>query len=137
MLEVWFAGSHLSLYLSKILIRYFAQKATWVDVGGGLTTNETLSCLSNIPLRWMVHHIVESGCGILFDVSALLHAQITLVKNEIEMEPTQEEIILDNKDAVQPIYDALKMYRFWWILEIIPLGYSWQGADGVWHKTFR
>ncbi|KAL4250658.1 hypothetical protein ABKN59_005360 [Abortiporus biennis] len=37
-------------------------------------------------------------------------------------------------DALQPIYDQLKIDPLWWLLEIIPLTYSYQDGKGVWHK---
>ena len=40
-------------------------------------------------------------------------------------------------DALQPIYDQLKINPLWWILEIIPLTYSYQDAQGKWHKNLR
>jgi len=41
-----------------------------------------------------------------------------------------------NIDALQPIYDQLKINPLWWILEIIPLTYSYQDTSGKWHKSF-
>ena len=33
-------------------------------------------------------------------------------------------------DATQPIHDELKLQPLWWLLEIIPLTYSWQDEEG-------
>ncbi|KJA23235.1 hypothetical protein HYPSUDRAFT_138053 [Hypholoma sublateritium FD-334 SS-4] len=111
-LEVWFSGCHS-------------------DVGGGSVSNDTTSSLANIPLRWMIREVVASGCGILFDSSALMRANITL-----SPEPTSAEIDMDMTDAVQPLYDELKLDPLWWLLEIIPLQFTWQDADGVWHREW-
>ena len=80
----------------------------------------------------MIREIVASGCGILFDSSALLRANITL-----SPEPTSAEIDMDMADAVEPLYDELKLDPLWWLLEIIPLQFTWQDADGVWHREWR
>lgn len=99
-------------------------------------SNQTSSCLSNISLRWMVNHIMKSGCGIQFDDFALKLAQINVVDIETGVEPTPEELSMDKGDALQPIHDELKLDILWWLLEIIPMTFNWQGADGVWHKDF-
>lgn len=39
-------------------------------------------------------------------------------------------------DAVQPIHDGLTLTPLWWLLEIIPLSYTYQDGAGVWHKNF-
>ncbi|TDL22153.1 hypothetical protein BD410DRAFT_788855 [Rickenella mellea] len=43
---------------------------------------------------------------------------------------------LDLTDSADPIHDELKLSPMWWMLEMIPLPYSWQDADGVWHKKW-
>ncbi|TFK34717.1 hypothetical protein BDQ12DRAFT_726584 [Crucibulum laeve] len=107
-LEVWFAGCHS-------------------DVGGGSVPNGTVHSLANISLRWMIRETIASGCGIKFDDAALKRNQIDL-NSDCTMQ--------DKLEAVQPVYDPLKLNIFWWLLEIIPLHYSWQDEKGVWHKTW-
>ncbi|THH30036.1 hypothetical protein EUX98_g4147 [Antrodiella citrinella] len=41
---------------------------------------------------------------------------------------------LTETDAVQPIYDQLQIKWAWWLLEIIPLTYSYQDGKGMWHQ---
>lgn len=41
---------------------------------------------------------------------------------------------LDDLDAVQPYYDQLKADWLWWILEILPLTYTYQDGKGKWHR---
>ncbi|KAF9560892.1 hypothetical protein CPC08DRAFT_459719 [Agrocybe pediades] len=108
-LEVWFSGCHS-------------------DVGGGAVTNDTASSLANISLRWMVREAATAACGIKFDEDALARAKIS-----IQLEPTEEELDMDNNDALEPIHDELKANPLWWLLEIVPTKYSWQDANGVWH----
>ncbi|TFK34711.1 hypothetical protein BDQ12DRAFT_726579 [Crucibulum laeve] len=50
--------------------------------------------------------------------------------------PTENDKALDAVDVLQPIHDSLKSDFLWWILEILPLSYSWQDAQGVWHKDW-
>jgi len=101
------------------------------DVGGGSCLNEAVNSLANISLRWMLREAVESGCGIHFDSSALARAKMNL-----EPEPSQTEIEQDMADALEPIHDSVKSNPSWWLLEIFPLHYSWQDADGVWHRDW-
>lgn len=88
--------------------------------------------LGNITLRWMVREAFASESGIQFDYAALVRANIAL-----GLEPTAAELDMDNVDALQPIHDELKIDPLWWLLEIIPLQFSWQDADGVWHRDWK
>lgn len=135
-LEVWFAGCHSGMFFLCVIIIDMGLidplTAVVTDVGGGAVSNGTTSSLANISLRWMIREVIASGCGILFDASALMRANITL-----DPEPTTAEVDLDMQDAVQPLHDELKLDPLWWLLEIIPLQYSWQDADGIWHKEWK
>ncbi|KAF8885707.1 hypothetical protein CPB84DRAFT_1850310 [Gymnopilus junonius] len=111
-LEVWFAGCHS-------------------DVGGGAVSNTTTDSLADIPLRWMVREALNSSCGLQFDPDALTRANINL-----DLEPSTAELELDLADAVEPLHDELKLDPLWWLLEIVPLSYSWQDAQGVWHREW-
>ncbi|KDR82959.1 hypothetical protein GALMADRAFT_238664 [Galerina marginata CBS 339.88] len=111
-LEVWFSGCHS-------------------DIGGGAVTNETVSSLANISLRWMVREAMLASCEIKFDAAALERANINL-----ELEPTSEDIEMDQADALEPLHDELKLDPLWWLLEIVPLQYSWQDGQNVWHREW-
>ncbi|KIJ64423.1 hypothetical protein HYDPIDRAFT_28368 [Hydnomerulius pinastri MD-312] len=39
-------------------------------------------------------------------------------------------------DALAPLYDELKINKLWWLLEIFPVSFTWQDADGVWHSKW-
>ncbi|KAF9443235.1 hypothetical protein P691DRAFT_738143 [Macrolepiota fuliginosa MF-IS2] len=108
-LEVWFAGCHS-------------------DIGGGAEPNGTPNSLAYITLRWMVREIVKSGCGIQFDEDALQRAKIDPASSESPL--------ADGEDAVQPLHDELKSNPLWWILEIFPMKFTWQDANGVWQSSF-
>ncbi|TDL22155.1 hypothetical protein BD410DRAFT_770672 [Rickenella mellea] len=43
---------------------------------------------------------------------------------------------LDRIDAMDPIHDELQSSRAWWLLEVMPMPYSWQDSNGVWHKKW-
>jgi hypothetical protein len=42
-----------------------------IDIGGGNGKDSRRHALSNIPLHWMVREILNSGCRIHFDPTAL------------------------------------------------------------------
>ncbi|KAF9525476.1 hypothetical protein CPB83DRAFT_859308 [Crepidotus variabilis] len=109
-LEVWFAGCH-------------------GDVGGGAVPNDTETTLANISLRWMVHEIIASDCGIQFDQDALKRIDI-----DIGPEASVQEIDFDKEDALRCKHSAFKKRPLWWLLEILPLHYSYQAPDGEWHR---
>ncbi|EAU86139.2 hypothetical protein CC1G_03350 [Coprinopsis cinerea okayama7 len=107
-LEVWFVGGHS-------------------DVGGGNTLNTSTHSVANIPLRWMVREVMKSSCGIRFSEEALSRLSLDMTE------------VYDGIDALEPIHDRLTgsfKNRLWWLLEIIPLTYSWQDKEGVWHRTW-
>ncbi|KAK1230821.1 hypothetical protein PQX77_006093 [Marasmius sp. AFHP31] len=136
--EVWFPGCHS-------------------DIGGGAVRNDTPHSLANITLRWMVREVIKSQCGILFRDDALAKLSIprievpsvridrtteaplpVLVPAELD-EPQMRE--MDKPDALAPAHDRLSLGKdgevLWWVLEVVPMRYSWQDADGVWHETFE
>ncbi|KAG6902608.1 hypothetical protein C0995_014214 [Termitomyces sp. Mi166 len=126
-LEVWFSGCHS-------------------DVGGGNVPDTETHSLANISLRWMVREVQQARCGILFDEKALDRHGIPRVVFEADSEtkiematiPEQEAEVedrLDAVDALQPMYDQLKVgKKLWWILEIMPFVHTWQDQDREWHR---
>lgn len=43
----------------------------------------------------------------------------------------------DSEDCMQPIHDQLVALPAWWLLEIIPLPFSWQDKNCVWKKKWE
>lgn len=43
----------------------------------------------------------------------------------------------DSLDCMQPTHDQLVASPVWWLLEIIPLPFSWQDKKCVWHKKWE
>jgi hypothetical protein len=78
----------------------------------------------------MVREIVASGCDIKFDPAALERANIELV-----VEPNINQILMNDTDALTQIHDELKRRKLWWLLEILPMHFSWQDSEGAWRKT--
>ncbi|KAJ7643717.1 hypothetical protein FB45DRAFT_280795 [Roridomyces roridus] len=109
-LEVWFAGAHS-------------------DVGGSSTSNDVQRSLSDITLRWMVREAMLSGCEVRWDKAALARAGIPSSVDE-------DWTALEETDAAQPLYDELKTNPAWWALEVLPLPWSVQDEQGVWHWKF-
>jgi hypothetical protein len=86
----------------------------------------------------MVRQVVASQCGIIFDQAALAHNLIPLFSfsHTISADSGCRDTELDKLDAIQPIHDELQMDRQWWLLELIPLHYMFQDAQGVWRTTY-
>lgn len=120
-------------------------------MGGGADPDGTQYSLSDITLRWMVREICTAQCGIRFDSAALQRLAIPAdAFPSLFSTPSSpsspagadtgkdagEEARLDNVDSAQPVHDELKMMPLWWLLEIIPLPYAWQDAQGVWRKKW-
>ncbi|KZT42652.1 hypothetical protein SISSUDRAFT_979749 [Sistotremastrum suecicum HHB10207 ss-3] len=115
-LEVWFAGCHS-------------------DVGGGNQPSEQTGTLSTLTLSWMVHEVIASQCGILFEETYLAQAGIAITAQEPTIHPRLLRTFeIDAFSA--PITDSLKSKPWWWILELLPLRRSWQDENGAWHWTY-
>lgn len=140
-LEVWFSGCHsgmcgiycLCIPSTIILL---------VDVGGGAVDDSTTQSLANITLRWMLRQVLQSDCGIIFDNAALIRLNLPPITVPTPNAPSPTEIPdsqadLDEVDALQPLHDELKITPLWWLLEILPMKFSWQDAQGNWHTTWR
>lgn len=81
----------------------------------------------------MVRQIMTSTCGILFDKAALERAAISPIADPSSGD---EERSVDDADSSEPLNDTLAGFSTWKILEILPLPWSVQDAQGVWHRKF-
>ena len=132
--EVWFAGCHsgnlLLIYFAFIMVSGMTE-TIFPDIGGGAVSNDVEQSLSNITLRWMVREIVASGLGDIFDPSA---------RARFDLEPTQTiseiEMDRDSAEALDPLHDELRSNILWWLVEILPIPYSFQDMNNVWHTSY-
>jgi hypothetical protein len=97
--------------------------------------NSVTRSLSDIPLRWMVSHIVTSDCGILFEPEALARAAIPIFSSSSESSGEHERSV-EEADSSEPINDTLSGFSAWKPLEILPLTWSMQDTQGAWHTKF-
>jgi len=47
-------------------------------------------------------------------------------------EDVESQILPQEQDALADIHDELKAQPLWWILELMPMKFVWQEADGTW-----
>ncbi|KAI6030583.1 hypothetical protein F5J12DRAFT_903043 [Pisolithus orientalis] len=146
-LEVWFAGCHS-------------------DIGGGNVEDDVKVSLAQITLRWMVEQVIASDCGVLFEdeglqelgipprpmpgkagkngaepiASAVKQSDVKDVTSSSDslVGPSPSTSVADPefKDAIAPLFDELQITKAWWLLEIIPLPFSWQDDSGRWHERW-
>ncbi|THH11156.1 hypothetical protein EW145_g852 [Phellinidium pouzarii] len=126
--EVWFSGCHS-------------------DVGGGADASMVTASLADIPLRWMIREVIASQCGIQFDTAAMqrFHVHVDLpapslfapTTHPADGELSAEDASSDAVDASKPLHDELSLQPLWWVLEVIPLAFSWQDAKGIWHNKWE
>jgi hypothetical protein len=93
----------------------------------------------------MVEQIVRSEVPIHFDYAGFARWHIpTSIGLDKPLSPPQggaastdeEASSQDAKDAVQPITDELFKNPLWWIVEILPLSYTYQNPRGDWKTTW-
>jgi len=75
-----------------------------------------------------VREVIASKCGVVFNPASLARAGI-----DISPERTLHKMELDDKDSLEPIHDELAKKKMWWVLEMLPLPFTWQDAQGDWH----
>lgn len=63
---------------------------------------------------------------------AEIYAQHTAAPTSSLGSEEEEEL----QDALSPAYDQLKLKKFWWILEILPLQLRYQRGDNQWVTYF-
>lgn len=107
----------------------------------------------------MIEQIIASKCGILFEEEELRSLGITtavtpdppatkepdtgsgLQKRNVgsTSESTAKATSSDPefKDAIAQLFDDLQTEKAWWLLEILPLPWSWQDANSKWHVKWR
>ncbi|KAJ7143597.1 hypothetical protein C8R43DRAFT_891445 [Mycena crocata] len=115
-LEVWFSGSH-------------------GDIGGGEVEDGVARSLSDITLRWMVRQAMAST-DIQFEPEALERAAIPVITTPSPTQAGPDEHTIDDADSSEPVHDSLSGFSAWKLLEILPLTWSVQDAQGVWHRKF-
>jgi hypothetical protein len=90
----------------------------------------------------MIEQIVRAECDILFDFAAFDRWNIPRTIGQHKYGSTSENgsgagsNTQEAGDAVQKITDQLKKQPLWWILEILPLKYMYQGDHDRWHTTW-
>lgn len=149
--EMWFSGGHCGKFRSLTWIRLVFSHHPFIDVGGGNVADGTNPDLSNISFRWMLHQIVKSKCGILFDYDGLnilkvphdcvprpniippmnskSSSDVTVIGGDERSEKKGEDVAIpsweeaDRIDAAAEAHDALKANPLWWFLQVP----SWTG----------
>jgi len=114
--EVWFAGTH-------------------TDVGGGSVPKTAQHDLADISLRWMVEQLVRSRCQIAFNYDKFARLKVPTTIGQ-DTSTSEDVNALNAEDALQPIADNLSKNRLWWILEVLPMWYSFQNTEGKWVTMF-
>ncbi|EKM49551.1 uncharacterized protein PHACADRAFT_265089 [Phanerochaete carnosa HHB-10118-sp] len=46
------------------------------------------------------------------------------------------DAVPEDADATAPLFDQLRLCRFWWLLELMPTNYCYQDGDGKWHDKW-
>ena len=93
----------------------------------------------------MVKQVILSGCGIKFDAKALGKAHIDVPAVIASPPPGEgdsgEGMVQggggsDMQDVLAAIHDRLTTQPLWWILELLPMKFTWQEEDGRWKNEW-
>lgn len=131
-LEVWFVGTHAGACVFPRCHSPLFTLGICIDVGGGNIVQPP--SLARIPLRWMVRQCVLANTGIMFHVDGLLRLGLnpdTLYPLVVPSTPDSTQI--DLQDVQSPSFDELKLRKFWWILEWLPMRELNRNGDGTWY----
>ncbi|GAA96265.1 uncharacterized protein L969DRAFT_84114 [Mixia osmundae IAM 14324] len=113
--EVWVSGCH-------------------TDCGGGSSLDTAPSSLANVGLGWMVREmlLLHKELKIRFDADALVASGIDVNLSEQNADDWWRGV-----DATSPMHDNLASWLSpWWLLEILPLGRTWQTSPGHWKTSY-
>ncbi|KAF7972919.1 hypothetical protein HWV62_16570 [Athelia sp. TMB] len=152
-LEVWFSGAHTDVgggsvangtrhNLARIPLRWMVRQCF----------------LLKLPILWHAHAFTHIGLDpktlypkvlprpepIGYTPNCIAHQfdpPINKAKDykvnvhKVKERPFESEEMEDMLDALTPIYDQLRMVKFWWVLELIPTKHRYQHSDKSWvHK---
>ena len=48
----------------------------------------------------------------------------------------EEQVLLQEEDVLTDTHDKLKSQPWWWFLELMPMKFTWQEADGTWKSKW-
>lgn len=91
----------------------------------------------------MLREVVASKCGITFDDEALQRLNFNSDQSNVAQPQPQSTENQDVLDAETPLHDQLTRKAagmgaaMWWGLELMPLQFSNQDGQGVWHTYWR
>jgi hypothetical protein len=95
----------------------------------------------------MIEQIVGAECPIMFDQDAFARWNIPVaIAQQGYSSPSNGQggdgdgadgDQQDAQDVVQPIDDELKRNPMWWLLEIMPMSYTFQNAQDKWATRWR
>ncbi|EAZ62830.2 predicted protein, partial [Scheffersomyces stipitis CBS 6054] len=123
------------------------------DCGGGWPVDLDGQYLSDIPLRWMLSQAIKFG--VIFKTNAIhefndkhpvsksllsCHHDILSLKRE---RPIYTQLILTNGLPRSPVcrFDSrgdeyLYYTLFWWLIELLPIGYKVENKEGQWRNVY-
>ncbi|KAJ7708658.1 hypothetical protein B0H17DRAFT_1030373 [Mycena rosella] len=151
-LEVWFAGCHCDVgggsvqndmqhSLARIPLRWMIRELgldpamlhpVVIKRPAPIEVDENALRLESIPkCKSWLRRLLSRERAPEFTMSPEL-AETSLPTPAPDMEELE-----DLQDAMCPIYDQLKLKPFWWLLEIIPMGFRSQQWDDQWVTKFR
>jgi len=144
--ETWFAGCHsdvgggavdnnVALSLSDIPLRWMIRQVVLSQVG--IMFDPEALVRADIDVAAISQFIkaapVESPSSLGGKTQTKLDAFTAAGHKHALEDPVQSSATERGQGSLQPTHDLLKN-PMWWILEMFPMQYSWQGPDGAWHR---
>ncbi|KAI5986260.1 hypothetical protein EDD15DRAFT_2373553 [Pisolithus albus] len=147
-LEVWFAGCHSDIgggnvpndekvSLSQIPLRWMIEQVI-ASGCGVLFEDEGLKDLG-ITVQPVPAQAGKDGpVPVASDVKPAGDVQDVTLTSDGPPGPSPPRGVADPEfeDAIAHLYDDLQISKAWWLLEIIPLPWSWQDDNGRWHEKW-
>lgn len=146
--EVWFSGAHTDVgggsvangtrhNLARISLRWMIREIFKLNLGIMFHKNAFTSLGLNPDTLYP--KVLPRPDPIPYTTGCLAHQfeppinkakdYKATVSKEIEFENEEMEDMLD---SLTPIYDQLKMAKFWWVLELFPTKHRFQRDDKTW-----
>jgi len=159
--EVWFSGCHSDVgggavedtvrySLADISLRWMVKQVVLSQCG--IKFDETALRRADINISTIVlagpaqptveqvwRRKSEAEAGVSSPSSPISHGDDTsgdyIIQKgkdrdiEAQTWPQEQDILAD-------IHDELKLQRMWWLLELMPMKFTWQEADGTWKSKW-
>lgn len=155
--EVWFAGCHSDVgggavedvvrySLADISLRWMVKQVIMSQCGirfDAAALRRADIDISNIVLDSHTQAVVEEVCRMEREAENVAGPSVSSGDSSGEDavqkgkgKDSEEQNWPQEQDVLSDLHDELKLQPMWWILEVMPMKFTWQDPDGNWKSKW-